>query len=288
MDCEKETTDECNPDYTGIENANTANDKSVMITGDTLSFPFDRYSTSLIMFVPYKNVSLTYIRSPPNILDGAFLASSNFDSSRKFNPADCKLTALLANPLKACTNSNKMDVELVKVKINFDRNFTILTIVIPMIAIFYLLGAIFIFESNIDQIGNRLALTLGIFALIFTLPDILKSMKPETFGPTIGDTLLSIIIIATIGFTISSIISSSQFIQKCFPRRYGWLDGIMFIFISGLTIVLLWNYNPNVTSWLTPILILGLGYGLLLKAMGLRINKTIWSLFLFRKQNSQD
>lgn len=63
-------------------------------------------------------------------------------------------------------------------EIELARNHSISIVIIPLLAIFYLLGAIFIFEISSDNIGNIIALTLGIFALIFTLPEIINSMKP--------------------------------------------------------------------------------------------------------------
>ena len=48
---------------------------------------------------------------------------------------------------------------------HFQRNYTILILVVPLLAIFYLLGAIFIFDNSMDQIGNRLTLTLGIYRI---------------------------------------------------------------------------------------------------------------------------
>jgi hypothetical protein len=171
-----------------------------------------------------------------------------------------------------------------RILVDFERNYTILILVIPLIAIFYLLGAIFIFDNTMDQIGSRLTLTLGIFALIFTLPDIINSMKPEVaVGPTIADSLLSLIIIATIVFTISSIISSSPVIQKWFPRHHRWIDVGIFILMSGFVVTLLWNYSTSIIHWLVPIIILGMGYGLLLKVLGLKITKPISNLSLFRK-----
>ena len=135
-----------------------------------------------------------------------------------------------------------------------------------------------------DQVGNRLTLTLGIFALIFTLPEIINSMKPDNAaGPTIADSLLSLIIISTIGITVSSIFSSSSVVQKWFPRRSGWIDGGMFVLMSAVIVILLRNYDPSVTTWLMPTIILGLGYGLLLKVLGVKITKPIWAIIFSPK-----
>jgi hypothetical protein len=175
----------------------------------------------------------------------------------------------------------------VKLERDIERDHTIAVIIIPILSIFYLLGATFMFEqtkrdSN-DAIGNRLLLTLGIFALIFTLPQILDQMKPETSASTVGDSLLSIIVVASIAFTVSSIITSTSTIKRWFPSRFTWIDGITFIIISIVVILLLWNYNLYITLWLVPIIIFGLGYGLLLRILGLKINIPLWSKLFTRK-----
>lgn len=178
----------------------------------------------------------------------------------------------------------------VKLERGIERDHTIAVIIIPILSIFYLLGATFMFEQTKgdpnapdDAIGNRLLLTLGVFALIFTLPEILDQMKPETSASTVGDSLLSIIVVATIAFTVSSIITSTGTIKRWFPSRFTWIDGITFIIISIVVILLLWNYNLYITLWLVPIIIFGLGYGLLLRILGLKINIPLWSKLFTRK-----
>jgi hypothetical protein len=47
-----------------------------------------------------------------------------------------------------------------KLFVDFERNYTILILIITLLGIFYLLGSIFIFDNLSDNIGNRLALTL--------------------------------------------------------------------------------------------------------------------------------
>ena len=96
----------------------------------------------------------------------------------------------------------------VKLERNIERDHTIAVIIIPILSIFYLLGATFMFEQTKGDpnapddatVGNRLLLTLGVFALIFTLPEILDQMKPETSASTVGDSLLSIIVVANYRF----------------------------------------------------------------------------------------
>jgi hypothetical protein len=183
------------------------------------------------------------------------------------------------------TDTLRSHIPLLNVQVKLERaietDHTIAVIIIPILSIFYLLGATYMFEQTKedDAIGNRLLLTLGIFALIFTLPQILDEMKPETSASTVGDSLLSIIVVATIAFTVSSIITSTPTIKKWFPSRYTWIDGITFIIISIVVILLLWNYNLYITRWLVPVIIFGLGYGLLLRILGLKIKGSLWTLW---------
>jgi len=97
--------------------------------------------------------------------------------------------------------------------------------------------------------------------------------------------VLSIIIIATIAFTISSIISSSSIIQKWFPKHYTWIDGIVFVIVSGFVITYFNKYLiDSQLWWLVPLIIFGLGYGLLLRALGIMINKPLIQFFKVTKK----
>jgi hypothetical protein len=162
-----------------------------------------------------------------------------------------------------CSTPDKYS--LINIKVDFTRNYTILAIIIPLFAIFFLLGSIFIFENTKDNIGNRLTLSLSVFALIFTLPSIIDSMKPSVSLSTIADSLFSIIVITSISFTVSSVISNSNVLQKKFPRGHSWIDVITFFLASGMVIALLSSYDINIIIWLIPLIIFGLGYGLLLR-----------------------
>jgi hypothetical protein len=155
------------------------------------------------------------------------------------------------------------------VELSFKRNNSIYGIIIPILAIFFLLGGIFIFEPKPDNIGNRLTLTLGIFALMFSLPEIIKTLKPEIIlGPTIADTLVSIIVIATISYTVSSVIGTKLGGRRRWKKWLKkWVDTIVFVFVSIYVIIsLLFNeYSIGNKLLVGSIVILGLGYGLLLQ-----------------------
>jgi hypothetical protein len=283
--------------------------KSLNLIGEPARYPFDKYYLNLVFAIPFAiprtDTSVNNIVdfndlvraswSPPDYNASYPLSSINRDKlipvfnrifglDQKGSPTICdviKRTPQMVNlsqiPFSSVLCEYDTDYTTANVKIDFTRNYAIAVIVIPLIAIFYLLGAIFIFESSPDNISNRLTLTLGIFALIFTLPEVINSMKPATSGPTIADSMLSIIIIATIAFTISSVISSSSIIRNWFPNRYTWIDGIVFLIVSGLVVAYFSNFPFDITIWLIPIIVFGLGYGLLLRILGVKITKPIFA-----------
>jgi hypothetical protein len=243
--------------------------KSIPLKGDPLRYPFDSHYINLYFYLP--------------IYDGVKL-----DQAKQLISTQNQINS---NWVTRISNMNVVNDAYnqshINTTIDFDRNYTIATLTIPLFAIFFLLGAIFIFQNSADNIGNRLALTLGIFALLFTLPDLIDINKPQTSAPTIADSMLSTIIIATIAFTISSIISSSSTIQKWFPKHHTWIDGIVFVIVSGFVIAYFNKYLlDSQLWWLVPIILFGLGYGLLLRALGIKINKPLIHFFKVpKKQN---
>lgn len=275
--------------------------------GDPSLYPFDQYYINLVIAIPVENATF----------DGAIINDEiNWGIVKYVDQAKSlwqvthsRIAKIKSNnststigSLDLCGNDKMIfDKELVSfcgvksnyqgygptylnVKIDIARNYKIATIIITLFSIFFLLGAIFIFENSSDGIGNRLALALGIFALIFTLPDIINQAKPEASGPTIADSLLSIIILSTIAFTISSVMSSSSVFQSWFPKRYSWFDGIVFISMSGFVIYYFKPYTFDTNLWwLVPILVFGLGYGLLLRILGIKISQPLWRMSLFRR-----
>lgn len=105
---------------------------------------------------------------------------------------------------------DREDILFQNIRITFERNFaTILAILFPVFSIFFLIGAVFIFDNTAENVPNRLLLTLGIFALIFTLPDYMDAAKPPVPYSSIADYLLGEIVLATIVFSISSVLSIS-------------------------------------------------------------------------------
>jgi hypothetical protein len=252
------------------QNNNTSVNENLSLIGDPLRFPFDRYYLNLTFAIPFKNANIEY-----DIME--ILPKNNWNTTTTVATQVSKPNASFFRFFPNSFNTESYspdDINFLQFKIDFKRNYTISTIIIPLVAIYYLLGAIFIFKSS-DSMSNILALTLGIFALIFTLPEIINSMKPQTTSPTIADSMLSTIILSTIAFTVSSIISSSPIIQKWFPRHYSWIDGLVFAIVAGFVILYFKFLFDTTIWWLVPVIVFGLGYGLLLRLLGFKIDRPI-------------
>jgi hypothetical protein len=84
--------------------------------------------------------------------------------------------------------------------------------------------------------------------------------------------------VATIAFSVSSVISGSPVIRNKFPRGSIWIDRIVFFVVSG---IIIWYfsiyqiYPLEITLWIVPVIIFGLGYGLLLRTSGLKIGERL-------------
>jgi hypothetical protein len=69
------------------------------------------------------------------------------------------------------------------------------------------------------------------------------------------------------GFKVEtdSVISNSFVISRRFPKGYIWIDRFTFLFIGVLCVYFLNPYPAEIKQWLIPIILVGLGYGLLFK-----------------------
>jgi hypothetical protein len=285
---------------------------SLKLIGDRSLYPFDKYYVNLVIIIPVGNAALedgaiindeikwgvvtldNQVKSSWDGVNSEITTINSNNNAMGMHGLDslylCDNQMIFDNDestLSYCGVRSHNDQSFLNVRIDLARNYLISIIVIPLFSIFFLLGAIFIFENSLDNIGNRLTLTFGIFALLFTLPEIIDSMKPQTSAPTIADSMLSIIIIATIAFTISSIISSSSTIQKWFPKHHTWIDGIVFVIVSIFVITYFNKYLLySQLWWLVPIILFGLGYGLLLRVLGIKINKPLLHFFKVTKKRN--
>jgi hypothetical protein len=271
-----------------VANANSTGSDIFSVSGavDPLMFPFDKYHINLILGIPYKDIQFNLTKTSGN------LSNIGFDYTLELTDTNLsRVEGISSESIHACGVPSPVCLQQVgkyssftNIETVFFRNFSIAIVIIPLIAIFFLLGAIFIFENSTDSIGNRLTLTLGIFALIFTLPEIIDAYKPQTSAPTIADSMLSLIIISTIAFTVSSIISSSPIIHKWFPKHHSWIDTSAFVLISIFVMAYFNNYLfDDEMWWLVPLIIFGLGYGLLLRVFGIKIDKPLISTLRWSK-----
>jgi tetratricopeptide (TPR) repeat protein len=268
--------------YIAVYNSH-ASDTSISLTGNPSEFPFDHYSVSLRLIIPYNARNIEYSNHYDKSVNSSLVPS--FDESmvnQNTCPSSTGVSLSSSNESSLC-DMNPSLIKYIKpsvwlIHFDFKRNYTAAAIIVPMLAVFYLLGAIFILESTTDQLTIRLAITLGIFAFLFTFTPIINQMKPPptvTKVPTIADSLVTVVLVATIAFSVSSVISGSPVIRNKFPEGSIWIDRIVFFFVSGIVIWYFSNYSLDITIWLVPVIIFGLGYGLLLRTSGLKIAETI-------------
>jgi hypothetical protein len=100
-------------------------------------------------------------------------------------------------------------------------------------------------------------------------------MKPLTLNniPTIADFLVTIIIVATIVFTVSSVVGSvisisikdTEVLKQRYSPLISWIDRIAFLIIAVTLIYYGSSYPLDITVWLLPVVLFGLCYGLLLR-----------------------
>lgn len=92
-----------------------------------------------------------------------------------------------------------------KIHINFTRNdFSFWAIIFPILFIFFLLGTICFLEPKDHYLVARIAITLGVFAFVFTFDSILSYENIRNIS-TFADFLLKLVLVA-IASTISSVI----------------------------------------------------------------------------------
>jgi len=97
----------------------------------------------------------------------------------------------------------------VKVHMDFTRNdFSFWAIIFPILFIFFLLGIICFLEPEDHYLVARIAITLGVFAFVFTFDTILPAVKPDYIKniSTFADFLLKLVLVAAIASTISSVV----------------------------------------------------------------------------------
>lgn len=243
---------------------------SFTLIGDPSEFPFDQYSLRLRLVIPYNSQNINYSNQYSNSIYSILNPSFHNTTLPGYTTLHCNGSES-SNESSWCGMDSRIISDekpnLQIISFDFKRNYTVAVIIIPMLAIFYLLGAVFILESTTEQLPIRLAITLGIFAFLFTFTPIINQIKPATVTkvPTVADSLVTIILVATIAFSVSSVVSGSPVFRKNFPLGSVWIDRIVFFVISGIIIGYFWHYPFDIKIWIVPLIIFGLGYGLILR-----------------------
>ena len=75
----------------------------------------------------------------------------------------------------------------------------------------------------------------------------------------------------------------STLFQERFSRIINWIDLASFCIIAIIIIYYFESLPHNISIWLLPIVIFGLGYGLIIRALGLKISVNILKFSLFKK-----
>lgn len=273
-------------------NSGNTTKHSVNLEGEPNRFPFDNYHLNFVLAIPFKNITIGYVKgSFDPVVNATWIPYIDHwpvdyhDIGVQSNSSISDLGAIKKQyifPAYSGINDTSSGITtrnytFINIDIGFQRNSTIVSIIIPLIAIFYLLGAIFI----LDKLDIRVAITLGIFAFLFAFKPVIDPMKPLTTNnvPTIADFLITIVIFSTIAFTVSSVIKlaisatikSNDGQRKKHPGIIKWvvewIDRITFFVTTAIIFVYVPDYPPDITSWLVPAILFGLGYGLLLRKL---------------------
>lgn len=154
------------------------------------------------------------------------------------------------------------DESLRIIHFEFIRNSNILSLILPLIGVFYLLGSVFALDmvAPPNQITNRILIFVGVYALIFTLglPQIVKDMKPNP-EPTIADSLINLSVVAGIAFTLSSILGPGL-------TKKTWIADLAgFLFVVAVFTQSMRSFPLDVAIWLVPVITFGLGCGLIIR-----------------------
>jgi hypothetical protein len=249
--------------------------------GDPKLFPFDSYYVNMVLGIPFKNIAIQNIRpSFSSIFNSSWnagLSNSSINirnigiqnNTAGINLGPTKTLYVFPNSSGIANGSGMVDPKgnftFVNARIDFARSSSTYVIIIPLLVIFYLLGAIFILENIGDQLTIRVTITLGVFAFLFAFIPIVTPIKPSTSAPTVFDSLITLALIATIAFTVSSVVGSRPFIKNRFGEDAVWIDIISYILVSliVLSFFVFNNYQYSTVGLILTIVLGGLGYGLL-------------------------
>lgn len=179
------------------------------LTGHPKAFPLDHYFVDLKMIIPFQGIKV-HPNKPTygDLFNSEWKPDMNYSIPDNYTIQECSThkTDFM------CLLSNKTDPPTdVKIQMGFHRNdFAVWTMTFPILFIFFLLGAICFLEPKGHYLVARIAITLGVFAFVFTFDAVLASVKPHNIlnTSTFADFLLKLVLVAAIASTIGSVVGN--------------------------------------------------------------------------------
>jgi hypothetical protein len=217
--------------------------------GSSTAYPFDSYSTSFVLDIPFKNVQIQY--SNPEVSSTFFEKWGSLDSDTNLDVTGS--TTLWSDTITVVRNP-----------------YTTFSIMIPIIAIFFLLGGTLLLPPT--RINERLLITFGIFAAIFSIVPLINGTKPFNFGfPTFADYLVGYLIVSTVSLTLASIVSHQR-------KNERWERNVFITILVVLVGLIVWGFFTAGGHWLYYVVMpfppLGLASGVIARRI-LSANKAV-------------
>ena len=129
---------------------------SFLLTGDPSAYPFDHYFMTLLFAFPLKDAKFDYTSKYDKSVNSSWIPSYNKSSlntaevMKLYSKIDCGHSySYLCDIMHTNVNSDSNSLDksnhrtFLKINIDFRRNYSIVAILLPIFAIFYLLGAVF-------------------------------------------------------------------------------------------------------------------------------------------------
>jgi hypothetical protein len=234
------------------------------LTGNSSSFPYDHYSANLTIKIP--------------------LRTNITDDKARYEPS--YLTAWANSPpWKINSAWDRTGNTFLKIYKDFERNnFYFTTLILPILLVFFLLGIICFLEPEEHYLVARIAITLGVFAFVFTFVDILEHVKPDSIKgiTTFADFLLKLVLFAAIASTIGSVMGaamkkiSNKWAEKIHTYRlYDVLAAalVLVISVSDLAIARQYTLENSQVVFFIGITFVGLMWGLLSRVIYYQIGR---------------
>lgn len=206
--------------------------------GDPWNYPIDHYSLNLTFSIPFKDVQVDY--APIEYSDRA-------------------MSQYWVKPNVVVHTSTIGESTVSNIVIRLERNpfYSFIPIIFPLTGAFALVGGTFVLDNSKSQLANRLVITLGAFAFLFSFGTIIDNSKPLfAFGlPTLAENMVGQLLTATIAYTISTLVG--------YRVKSLVVDIVIFVYVAYSSSSIL--YDSQFRIELIILVVIGLGYGFLFR-----------------------